>query len=104
MKVRVLYNKLSSPFLFLIDRDARPSPSEIEVNYIMVARFDAPDDITPDDVFGIMNLEPETVFDPTSYFRDVCYTSMSVGDIVAIGNEAFLCLPIGWHELSKGGG
>lgn len=101
MRIQILYASRRCPYRFTAQEGNIPSPSEIETQYVKVADYEVVEDcVTPDDIFSIMNLEPETCFDRTAYDRGVEHTSMSVGDIVMLDSEAHLCLPVGWHKLN----
>jgi len=50
-------------------------------------------------IFEALNLNPRCYIKEED-IKEVGHTSMSVGDIVKIGWKYYICMPVGWGELS----
>ncbi len=93
--VTVLYANRHSPFLFGRS-GCIPSEHEIPRNYTIVYQKLWGDSVNAEKLFNLFNTEDAIGQDVA---RLVGHTSMSVGDIVCIGNERFFCASVGWTKL-----
>lgn len=107
MKVAVFYNKgvaMMSRF------DGKlPTPAELITDYAEVYHDETERDYicNPDDLFAIFNDASTYAKNPLANEKGqaklkalgVFHTSMSVGDIVQIGEAYHLCQPAGWTKL-----
>ena len=74
---------------------SKPTPEEVETEYKLFWRGEVPEDTTPNDIFAKFNLIEGRIRLPPG----IHHTSMSVGDIVELGGQFYLCMPIGWEKL-----
>ena len=77
---------------------SKPTPAEVQAEYRLFWSGEVPDETTPDDIFRKFNL----IRTPLRLPPGVNHTSMSVGDIVALGDEFYICMPFGWDKLERG--
>lgn len=98
MKCRVYYWKdpkyllLGLPFVKPV---SKPTPEEVEREYKLFWSGEVPDDTSPDDIFVKFNLIEGRVRLPPG----IKHTSMSVGDIVQLNDQFYICMPLGWEKL-----
>jgi hypothetical protein len=70
--------------------------------YREVWSFNTEEDIEPDDVFAMFNIEEEN---PLVKRQDIVaakglrHTSMSIGDVVDINGRKYIALSLGWRQL-----
>ena len=74
-----------------------PTVSDIRRDYRLFWQGEVPDDTTPDDIFRKFNALPVPVRLPPGIF----HTSMSVGDAVQLGDDFYVCKPVGWEKIQK---
>jgi hypothetical protein len=94
MKVELWYQKNCN---FLMDgkQARRLTMGDIKNNYAKVLDLDMPDGTLPDRVFRMYQERPIPL--PAG----VVHTSMSVGDIVRIGETVHICLVTGWFSFKQ---
>ena len=91
---------------------AFPDRQQFETDYALVATFDVVCDeiirqgglekalgIAADTAWRVMNLDPAPHFRREAYAEGVHHTSMSVGDIVIMGELALIAMPFGWERI-----
>jgi len=109
MRIRIYYWKDIKWIHYGIFANAAPAKEEFEKDYIKVLDKE----INPDHkdnrwsnfgefqimdfFFEKLNLEPENYILPLP--EGATHTSMSIGDIIVIDNDAFICCPIGWEQI-----
>lgn len=74
---------------------AKPTRETLEEDYELFWSGEVPDDTSPDDIFAKFNLIEGRVRLPPG----IKHTSMSVGDIVQLDDQFYICMPIGWMKL-----
>jgi hypothetical protein len=92
---------------------AFPDRQQFEADYCLVATFDVICDeairqgglkmalqIAADTAWRVMNLDPSHHFRTEAYAEGVHHTSMSVGDIVIMGELALIAMPFGWERIT----
>jgi hypothetical protein len=105
-RCRVLYWKdikwLTNLTLALagMESEAIPNREDIAKDYEIVADFETWAN-NPEQIWQAMNLEPDRYFIKEAYSRGVGHTSMSVGDIVILGDKAFITISVGFKEIPK---
>ncbi len=84
---------------FLMDQQdaGKLTLADLAQNYELMVKAPWPNDTTPDDVFAYY--QDRAIPLPP----DIEHTSMSVGDIVLLGRNVFICCICGWYavELSN---
>ena len=70
---------------------SKPTPEEVETKYKLVWTGEMPEETTLDDIFYKFNTQ--TLRLP----EGVHHTSMSVGDIIRLGGNFHICMPVGWE-------
>ncbi len=89
-----------------------PEPGDLEVYYTKVYENEVDDDYKPDDAFawfndvlGLSNPLGTAWGQERLRLLDVGHTSMSVGDIVILDNDMYVCQIDGWLRIEwyKGG-
>jgi len=94
-----------------------PTKKEIEADYMTLpipndywSKFDMPDDEYEhqilDTIFKIMNnydINPMSTEENQQWLKDneIRHTSMSVGDIVILDNNIYVCAVQGWKEVKE---
>lgn len=100
MKVKVYYwNREFGKDALL---GATPTREEFERYYMQMCEFeDDRGDITPEDIFEVLNTNEmlQEVIQPKAAI--VGHTSMSVGDILEINGEFYICRYVGWERIFK---
>lgn len=107
MKIEVLYTKPDEDVRVMWNPPTRfPTDEEIAGNYVVVYRDETERDyiVTPDNLFMVFNGAAPSTPNPLACPEKqamlgslgVRHTSMSVGDIVRIDDESYLCAPAGW--------
>ena len=111
MKFRILYTKGTPRGFELMvgfGSNAMPSVEDLRDHYEVVAEgCFLEEEMDPDDLFRIFNgadsiyKNPLASADGQNKIKElrVSHTSMSVGDIVVMDNETYLCRPAGWTKM-----
>jgi len=99
MKCRVYYWKDPKYLMTGIDITGfvvpMPTREDIERDYVLFWEGEVPDDTTPDAIFLKFNALPVPVRLPPG----IRHTSMSVGDAVQLGDNLYVCKPVGWEKV-----
>ncbi|MBA7591621.1 hypothetical protein ES708_33781 [subsurface metagenome] len=74
---------------------SKPTPGEVETVYKLFWQGEVSDSTTPEDIFAKFNIFPG----PARLPPGIHHTSMSLGDIVALNDNFYLCMPVGWEKL-----
>ncbi len=69
-----------------------PKKEQLETDFVQVAEFETKHTF-PEAIYRQMNTNPHRHFNPEAYKQGVDHTSMSIGDIVILGEKRFLVLP-----------
>ena len=93
-RVRVYYAR--DPHDLVHPPEQAPDDHQLAKRYALVLAYDFPDVQVqdPDDIFCLLNVEPERWVLPLP--PGVLHTSMSVGDVVEMRGVRYLCLMGGW--------
>jgi len=82
---------------------ALPTRQQFDGDYALVATVQCNCEKTPlelaDMTWQLMNLEPQKHFRDAAYSEGVRHTSMSVADMVIIGEVALIAMPIGFRQV-----
>lgn len=94
MQARVYYWK-DPKYLLTGFTVSKPTIEDIKRDYQLFWKGEVADDTTPGDIFLKFNALPIPVRLPPG----IKHTSMSVGDIVELGDSSYVCMPVGWEKL-----
>lgn len=100
MKCRVYYWKDPKYLLMALPAEpglliSEPTPEKLAEDYEVFWEGEVPDNTTPDDIFVKFNLIEGRIRLPPG----IGHTSMSVGDIVQLNDNYYVCMPLGWQKL-----
>jgi len=73
----------------------KPTIEDIRRDFKLFWEGEVADDTTPEDIFAKFNALPVPVRLPPG----IKHTSMSVGDVVKLGDDFYVCMPVGWEKL-----
>jgi hypothetical protein len=80
-----------------------PSREQFAHDYALVATLKSNCEKNPLELaemtFQLMNVEPQDHFRQDAYSEGIHHTSMSVGDIVIIGEVALIAMPLGFRQV-----
>ena len=96
--VQIWYTKGEHFFRFN-SRSAIPAMDTLEDTHSMIGSIIETD---KDEIFGMLQGETWSPRGEAWSLIDelgVAHTSMSVGDVIVIGEQAWVCAPVGWEEL-----
>lgn len=97
MKCRVFYWKDPKYLLLgLTPGVGKPTPDIIETDYKVIWQGEVTDATTPEDIFLKFNALPV----PFRLPPGIRHTSMSIGDVIQLGEQYYVCMPIGWERIS----
>lgn len=105
--IRVLYTTRTKNGRDLLCGTREPTIADIARDYVVVHE-EAEGELlqTPDDVFEVFNGQSSRMKNPLESYPGLCFvekwdthTSMSVGDIVQIGDTVYICKFCGWKEI-----
>lgn len=73
----------------------KPTIDDVRRDYKLFWSGDVSEDTTPEDIF----LKFNALRVPIRLPPGIKHTSMSVGDVVRLGDTYYTCKPVGWEKL-----